>query len=282
MHAYVLAGDPDYLAASIQSYYPLVDRIVLSADAAGLSWSGRPLDVDLCLSQARAADPDGKLVVERGPFADPGCPAMDCETRQRQAALDAASDGCDWVVQLDNDEVVPDLDAFRTQLLAAESMGATGLDFPSRWLYAELPNRQFLETSDRWWRTVSSYPGSLAARAGTRLAHARQVSGPLYRVDIRRRNTDPYRAPGAAVDAVVPPDARVMHFSWTRPLEVMRRKAAISGHAGDYDWPARIEVWQRRQAKPLWGVAATPFRRRGEQHWLRRATLPVPTPPRRV
>ena len=130
VRAYVLTGDPDYLAASMRSYYQLVDRIFLSADEADLSWSGRPLDVDLCLTKAKTADPDGKLVVQRGSFSDPISHAMECETRQRQEALDAASDGCDWVVQLDNDEVVPDLEVLETQLLVAEARGVTGVAPP--------------------------------------------------------------------------------------------------------------------------------------------------------
>ena len=43
IHAYVLAGDPAWIGEAIGSFYGLVDRIVVSYDADGLSWSGHPL-----------------------------------------------------------------------------------------------------------------------------------------------------------------------------------------------------------------------------------------------
>ena len=63
--------DPVYLAVSFTLYYVLVDRIVLSVDAAGLSWGGGPMDVDECARQARLADPAGKIDVQPGSFSHP-------------------------------------------------------------------------------------------------------------------------------------------------------------------------------------------------------------------
>ena len=43
--AYVLIADPNFLAASLGSYYRWVDRIVLSYDRTATSWTGTPLPV---------------------------------------------------------------------------------------------------------------------------------------------------------------------------------------------------------------------------------------------
>src|SRR5688572_12433032 len=60
--AYVMLADPSYLAESLSAYYRHVDRIVLSYDEAGLSWTGTPLPVQQCLAIARSIDVEGKCV----------------------------------------------------------------------------------------------------------------------------------------------------------------------------------------------------------------------------
>ena len=280
VHAYVLAGDPDYLAASITSYYPLVERIVLSVDAAGLSWSGVPMDVDECVRQARLADPAGKIEVQLGSFSHPERPAMECETSQRQTALTRASEGADWVLQLDSDEVVPDLDIFADSLARADRADAVGLDFPARWLYARTP-RGFLESSSRFWRPVSGYPGPIAVRQNTQLHFARQIQNGRFRADIRAVNTDPFRDRHERVDQVVTDESRLLHFSWARPAEVMQWKATISGHAKDDDWTLLLRRWNFRRRHPLLATALTPLRRKERQGWLRHAALTCSEPARR-
>ncbi len=105
LHAYVLAADPAWLVQSVRSYYDLVDRIVVSYDQDATSWTGTPLEVEHCLRLLKTADPDGKIVHSPGHYARPEHKPMDNETYQRQRALDEASEGADWVLQLDTDEV---------------------------------------------------------------------------------------------------------------------------------------------------------------------------------
>ena len=76
LHAYVLAGDPAWIRQGIGSFYGLVDRIVVSYDADGLSWSGHPLSTEESLDRIAAADPDGKVVLHPGRFSNPDLMAM--------------------------------------------------------------------------------------------------------------------------------------------------------------------------------------------------------------
>jgi hypothetical protein len=280
-NAYVLAADPAFLAASVRSYYDAVDRIVVSYDEKHLSWSGRPIPVEICLTELRTVDSKGKLDLRPGDYSHPGLHAMECETRQRRAALESASEEADWVLQLDNDEIIPNLSVFIEMVSRADAGSATGLDFPSRWIYARTRGGRFLEACTRWWRTAAGYPGPLAVRAGAFLKHARQCEGPLFRVDFRERNTDPWRGPGAQVHATVPVDAGVLHFSWVRTVEEMMLKAQISGHREAVDWRSEIRQWRRRQRHPRLTTALTPLRRRGELHpaWLRLVDLAIDPPP---
>lgn len=273
--AYVLLADPSYLAESLAAYYPHVDRIVLSYDARGLSWTGTPLPVEQCLAIARALDVEGKCVEAPGRFARPDVDPLDNDTHQRQAALDLASEGAQWVLQLDTDEVMLKPGRFFGALRNADAAGAGGLDFPARWLYSRVAPGRYLEQTDRLWRRVASYPGPLAVRAGTRLKLARQADVPLYRVDLRGRNTDPWHPADAPVHEVIAADEAVLHFSWVRRPDAIQRKFGWSGHTAEMKPPAVYRRWEWRTRHPLLTVATTPLRGRSRA-WYRLAGVPEP------
>src|SRR5690606_1694349 len=192
---------------------------------------------------------------------------------QRQEALDEASAGADWVLQLDTDEVMLSAPTFLTSLRAADSAGADGLHFPSRWLYSRVGPGRYLEASSRLGRPQASYPGPLAVRAGTTLTRARQADVPLFRVDLAPWNTDPAHAHSTLVHEVVRPSDAVLHFSWVRDDETMRRKFGWSGHADDYSRPEVYERWHSRQRRPLRTVLGNPLRR---TEWFRLVRVPEP------
>ena len=206
------------MAASVRAYYEVVDRIVVSYDRDGKSWSGEPRRLTSASPSSAAVD----LVVEglvhlTQTFSNPTASPFDCETRQRQSSLDAAGKEAEWVLQLDTDEVIPRMEPFMEMLRRADAAGAIGLHFPSRWLYARAGSGTYLEFCSRWWRAAAGYPGPLAVRRGTRLTLARQCEGTLFRVDFRRRNTDPLASPDCAwFHATVPVADGVLHFAWVR------------------------------------------------------------------
>lgn len=277
VHAYVLAADPAFLAASVGAYYERVDRIVVSYDRSGLSWTGTPLPVDECLTVLKDLDVDGKCELVPGDYWRPGHDPLDNDTHQRREALAAAERGADWVLQLDTDEVMVAPDAFFASLRRADDAAATALDYPSRWLYARVGDApggggRYLEASTRLWRPVAGYPGPLAVRAGTRLEVARQAPTAVrYRADLRPWNTDPAQGLDAIVHEVVPLDAAVVHYSWVRDDEHMRRKFGWSGHTSLYSHPVVYRRWAWRSAHPRAAALATPLRRHPE--WFRLSTI---------
>lgn len=267
INAYVLVADPSYLRESLGAYYSSVERIVVSYDRTATSWTGTPLPIEQCLEIITEIDAEGKCILAPGDFARLDHTPMDNETHQRQVALDQASDGADWVIQLDTDEVLSDPQTFFVMLRRAAAAGAGGLDYPARWLYTRTGRGRYLEASNRWWRRAASYPGPVAVRAGTRLRHARQADVPLFRVDFRTRNTDPWRGRDSPVHTTVDASQAILHFSWVRDLDVLRRKFGWSGHTHAMRPPAVLRRWLWRTKHPLLTVLMTPLRRKGDARY---------------
>ena len=258
INAYVLAADPWWLEASISAYYPVIDRLVVSYDEDATSWTGTPLPVEECLRRIRAIDVEGKCDFRPGHYSSPDRHPLDNDTFQRGEALAAASDGSDWVLQLDTDEVIPDLGEFVSCLEEADVRGATGMEYPLRYLYARTRRGAFLEMSSRFWGTIGNYPGPVAVVAGTRPRHARQADISPFRVDFSPHNTDPRHPRDAIVHRVIPPEAGILHYYWVRSEEHMRRKAGWSGHSDTYSEPRRMRAWRWRQRHPLLTTLSAP------------------------
>lgn len=274
LNAYVLAGDPAWVCESIGSYYDMVDRIVVSYDRSHRSWSGLPLSVEESLRRVDAADPDGKVVLLPGDHVIADRTLMGTETAQRQAALDAASDGADWVLQLDTDEILPSPDALRRQIVVADTAGAHAVDYPLRNIYAATIGDRFLEQCGRFWTTQASYPGPVAVRAATRLTVARQAGGVRHhRVDVAPRNTDPAHPRRTPVHAVIPREDAILHLSWVRSEEQMLEKRRVSGYAKNRDWDRDLARWRRRSRHPVLTAASAPFARRW---WERYRVVELP------
>ena len=262
-NAYVLAGDPAWAVESIASYYGMVERIVVSFDRSHRSWAGFPLSVEESLRRIREADPEGKVVLLPGDHVNTGPSVMATETSQRQGALDAASDGADWVLQLDTDEILPSPATLRHQIDLAHAHGAGAVDFPLRNIYAATAGARFLEQCGRFWTTQAAYPGPIAVRAGTALSVARQARGvPHHRVDVAARNTDPAHPRNTAVHAVIPRREAVLHMSWVRTEAQMLEKRTVSGYAKNRDWDRDLARWRWRSRHPWLTASAAPISRR--------------------
>ena len=250
VNAYILLGDPSYLAASVSAYYPFVDRIYVSYDRTNKSWTGTPLPVEQCLRLIEGLDKQGKCVLLPGDFARTAETPFENEALQRSVAMNAASADADWVLQLDTDEVMLAPRVFFEKLDRADAAGASGLDFPARWLYSRVKKGRYLAGVSRFWRPEASYPGPLAVRVGARFVHARQIEGELYRVDFSAESTDPWRPRDARVDDVISPNEGVAHFSWVRHPETIQRKFGWSGHTEQMRAPKVYRRWVWRTRHP--------------------------------
>lgn len=286
LNAYVLLADPAFIEESVRSYYPLVDRIVASYDQSCLSWSGHSVRTDECIERLKRVDTQNKVEFVAGHFSAPQLPTEECETAQRNAALQVAGAGADWVVQLDADEVLPDSACFAAAIANADRRGCSALDFPARWFFAEPRPGLFVERATRFLRTATGFPGSAAVRVGQSLAFCRQIADPparplpqIYRVDIRRRSADPARKSGWPVHAVVGRHQATLHFSWVRPSDEVSDRLSFHGHAKGIP-TSFLSDWRSANDTPWRFVAAKAAKARGERYRLCHLPISQMTVPR--
>jgi hypothetical protein len=276
LNAYILAADPAWIEASVLSYYDVVDRIVVSYDEGSVSWTGTRIDVEQCLRRLRAIDKASKFDYRPGHFARReffGRP-MENDTHQRQVALEQASEGADWILQLDTDEVLADPSIFRSAITRAEGNNRSALNFPAMWLYAPIRGRWYLEWCVRGFVRSGSYPGPLAVKVGSRLTHARRVASGHYHVDIRKPGSRG-RVPNEIVpNEIIRPDQAAWHFSMVRSAETLERKFGAWGHAHDRDWHPEIRMWMQAISHPWRTAIASQFKRGPLSRPLRPTRIP--------
>lgn len=252
IHAYVLAADPTWLTSSVSRYYDLVDRIVVSYDSAGRGWSGAPIDAEQSIRKMRALDRDRKAVYVPGTFSDASRSAMDNDTEQRREALAVAGEGAKWVLQLDTDEVLPRPAALFDVLDTAARDGQEGVEWPMRVLYRRR-KRDYLEVVDREKLPRYEYPGPVAVRPTAGLVEARRIEGPFLRCvvedDLRSLQLQRSPGPGETRLAGLPHDAAILHNSWARNPEVVRKKVRSWGH--NRGWRSEAYYWTKWYSAPL-------------------------------
>lgn len=252
--AYILPGDPVWLATSMTRYYDVLDDLVVVAPRQGLGWTGRPLPVQECLDIVSQHDPRQLLRVVWGDWQDTDQP-MHAETAQRQAALDALRGRVDWVLQIDNDEVLPSIEALLAAIRAAEERHLSAVEWPMRVLYRRVTKGRYLEVVDRGGSRYD-YPGPVAVRPDVELLDARRCAGPFLRPvvrgDDRSLQVRHPLAAGEVREERLAEDEAIVHNSWARSPAGIRQKLSSWGHAsgrrGDLYyltrwWPAPL-TWR--------------------------------------
>ncbi|WP_062133870.1 hypothetical protein [Demequina aestuarii] len=234
--AYVLPGDPVWLARTLPQYYSMLTALSVPVPADGLSWTGRPLPVDETLAIIDACDTRGLADRFEGRWTNVDRP-RDAGTAQRQAALNRVGDGVDWVLQIDNDELLPHPEVLGSVLDEADRVGAIAVEWPMRVLYRRT-RRTVLEVVASNGAPVYDYPGPIAVRPGATLTEARRAAGPLLRVAVHgddqslqiTRPAEPqeFRA------TLLQPEHAILHNSWARHPRDVWRKVTSSGHSRDF------------------------------------------------
>ncbi|WP_435199845.1 hypothetical protein [Janibacter sp. GS2] len=256
--AYLLPGDPVWLRSSLRRYYDLLDELVVLVPTDATGWTGRPLPVDECLEIIGDVDVRGIARHVQGAWEDRAQP-MRAETAQRQAGLDALAGRVDWVLQVDNDEVLPDPAALLGVLERAPS-DVVGVEWPMRVLYRRLSATTFAAVCSPAGRPVVEYPGSVLVQPRAQLADGRRpgvgaiarcvVVGDVHSLQIRQTP-----GPREVRIEVVESDQVILHNSWGRSPRQILQKIRSWGHAsgatgmvyfGTRWWSARWTWrWQR-------------------------------------
>ena len=243
--AYVLASDPGNLEGSVLAYYDLVSRIVVSYDENGRGWTGAPAHTEECLQRLRSIDRAKKMTFSPGHYARVDNAPLDNDTFQRQAALDEASEGADWVLQIDTDEIIAAPHLFVRCIEEAAEANCAAVNYPATWLYSHAGGSWYLCRCRRGWRKMMDYPGPVAVRAGSRLEHCRRISAEyaFFHVDVKK-SPSPLAWPNhVSVNKVIRASEGIFHFSWVRPKPWLEAKLGSWSHSAGRDWSGDIQRW---------------------------------------
>ena len=229
----MLAGDPIWLASSLTRYYGVLDDLVVVAPESGLGWTGRPVPVKACLDIVERHDPRGVARILWGEWQNAAEP-MRADTSQRQAGIDALGDAVDWILQIDNDEVLPKIEALLGAIRSAEDHRLDAVEWPMRVLYRRTSKRGYLEVVDRDGPRYD-YPGPIAVRPGVELVDARRCRGPFLRPVVRGddRSLQVRHAvvAGELREERLSAGEAIVHNSWARSPANIRQKLSTWGHA---------------------------------------------------
>jgi hypothetical protein len=274
--AYILPGDPTWLRSSLSRYYPLLDKMVVPVPHGHLSWRGEPLPVATCMDIVRDVDVRGILHTCSGTWIEPKHP-LEAEKAQRQAAMAELAD-MDWVLQIDNDEILPDVEALLEHLRLAEIKELPAVEWPMRVLFRRLPSGQYLEVVGQSGCRRFDYPGPIAIRPDQRPVEARRTHGPFLRpVVVGDRESLQVARPAELLETRVEtlqPHHAILHNSWARPPSAVWRKVRSSGH---YEGLRTLSYYWA-----IWRLAPLTWRRLQNFHlihgplWPRLAVLNEP------
>jgi hypothetical protein len=252
IHAYILASDPNWIEASLLSYYDLVDKVVVCYDKNGLSWYGNQAKTLQSVSRIKQIDVHGKCVYLAGDYAKLGSSLnlLEKDSMQRRDAYNEARVGADWVLQLDSDEVVSDRATFLEALHDASTSGAMQIYYPFRWVYLRSLLGHYIEYGSSKLGSRVTYHGPIAVRGDAMHQEARRVIGPVHLVRIDDGVTSPYLESIMSGDfgRVVSSsnttyENSICHLSWVRRPSLIVRKLRNFGHAYDRDWNTQILKW---------------------------------------
>jgi hypothetical protein len=277
--AYLLAADPTWIEASVRAYYDRVEEIVVSYDRDGIGWAGSPIATEESLAALRALDVEAKMRFVAGDFHHLPTPPEN-EHLQRQGALEALTGRADWVLQVDTDEVLPDLDVVFESLRYAEDHNLPAVEWPMRVLFRHVRDDVYLAVTSHDGSLHVEYPGPIGIRPGATLVDARRCEGPFLRVVVggAAPALQLSRAPAAGEDRsfTITEGQAILHNSWARSPSVVRRKIRAWGH---YEgWRTRryyLTTWLPSPWLWRWQRDLHPFSR---GLWPRLSKVRVPDP----
>ena len=244
--AYILPGDTVWLRSSLMQYYDRIDDLVVLVPRSHCGWRGTPIPVDECLAIVKAVDVRGIARLVEGEWCDPEDP-LRADTAQRLDGVRALRDTVDWILQIDNDEVLMDPAALMAFVEEADRAGEVQVDWPLRTLFRQVAPATYLEVCSLTGETVVEY-APVAVRAGHDVVEVRRALGPVLRVvvegDDRSLLIRRPAVPGERRVTGLQESQTILHNSWGRtPAEVWRKTRSWGHYSGLKGIAYYVRVW---------------------------------------
>jgi hypothetical protein len=275
INAYICAADPAWVESSVLSYYTHIDQLVVSYDEDGRSWSGPQLDTSEVIQRLKQIDTQSKIRWLPGHYSrveNYSNPMLN-DTFQRQDALNVASEGADWVLQIDSDEVVPNWGQLSRSLTAASAARSQCLYYPSIGVYQFVSRRKVLEACGRFGKKQCYYSGPIAVRPFSHLTVSRRIEGASYVTSCLGTVECGLPSDSVAATAVMPIDA-IWHLSHCRSLQAYQTKLATWSHSTDYGVANEAKFWIFANRYPILAAMLSHIRRKSFIKGLRFLELP--------
>lgn len=247
--AYILAADTSKLAESILSYYKVVTKIVISCDQNSRGWTGAPIRVNDVVVIVNSLDSEGKCIIHYGDYstAEFNRNPMAGETFQRNQALKVAAQYGDWILQIDTDEIVSDLDSLLSWIDYADCNNFQAIEWPLAVVYRQI-GRKYLVVCANDGEPLYEYPGSVAVKPGCPVIHARRVAGKMLRLvvenDINSKSIQNKVEVNETRLTCLRRDQAIVHYSWSRTPSEILEKVRSWGHAnGLTSYAYVVFVW---------------------------------------
>ncbi len=214
----LLSYDYQYAFSAIRSYYALADEIILGLDDECVTWSGNKFDFDEAALADFIATVDvaKKIKVIRRNFHSLPLP-IENDTVERRFLSEQCKPG-NWIFQIDADEIV-----------------LNPLEF-----------KRFIEGNDdvldgcaikaHWITVFKSFDGGkyLVIDAD------RETDGQIF---VGTKSQGRYTQCRDTDEMAIQSPMRLLHVSWGRSKEELKKKLDNWGHSKDFDTNTFLEMW---------------------------------------
>lgn len=211
---FLISYDYEYLKNSLPLVYEHVSYIAIAIDKKRLTWSGNSFDIpDAFFDWLNAFDTDKKIQIYEDDFYVPELSPLECDTRER-TMLGAFMGKGGWHVQIDTDEYFLDFKAFKDYLIKYIDYDVkTLVQVPVHTIFKQDDNGSFLVVDNtEYFPLATNYPEYERAR------YPKEYSSHVISTPI-------------------------LHQSWGKELEQIKKKIYNWGHKNDFDTDAYLKLW---------------------------------------
>lgn len=211
---YLISYDYEYVKNSLPLLYDDVDYIAIAVDINRRTWTGKPFEIpDAFFQWLKIFDVSNKIHLYEDDFCDLNITTMECETRERNMLSQFMGKG-GWHVQIDTDEYFIDFKSFKKYITKYIDYDVEHvLLVPFYTIFKEDENGFYIVKDAEEYVPVA-------------------FNNPKF---IRARYTE------CTNKHVVP--SPVLHQSWAKDEEQIRKKIENWGHKNDFDTEKYFQLW---------------------------------------